>query len=131
MANMTPYQSGDSKSSVNFIRPLRVVYFLFQYTSFPESGKRFFASKIFSKITISHFKHVLISNSDSPHVFTSRGVIFRKNFENFFTWVASPIVYQLPGQYSKNNFKNRFRVFKKLDFCEIFKIFSSCLIFTK
>ena len=41
--------------------------------AFPESGKRFFASKM--------------SNSDSPHVFTPRGVISRKNF---FTWVAPP-----------------------------------------
>jgi hypothetical protein len=27
-----------------------------------------------------------MSNSDSSHVFTHRGVISRKNFENFFMW---------------------------------------------
>ena len=40
--------------------------FRFNTLAFPESGKRFFASKM--------------SNSDSPHVFTPRGVISRKIF---------------------------------------------------
>jgi hypothetical protein len=39
-----------------------------------ESGKRFFTLKM--------------SNSDSPHVFTPRGVISEK----FFTWLASPLL---------------------------------------
>jgi hypothetical protein len=45
--------------------------------AFSESGKRFFASKM--------------SNSDSPHVSTPRGVISRKNFQKFFH-VGSPLL---------------------------------------
>jgi hypothetical protein len=47
--------------------------FSLQYT-FPESGKRFFASKI--------------SNSNSPHIFTPKGSFPEKIFENIFTWVT-------------------------------------------
>src|SRR6185437_1176279 len=69
-------------------RIFATIRFHTQY-AFPESGKRFFASKM--------------SNSDSPHVFTPIGVISEKiftwliqllcssssqNFENVFTWVA-------------------------------------------
>jgi hypothetical protein len=42
--------------------------FCFNTQAFPEPGKRFFASKM--------------SNSDSPHVFTPRGVISRKKFSS-------------------------------------------------
>jgi hypothetical protein len=54
-----------------------------------------------------------MSNSDFPHVFTPRGVIFRKKiFEKFFTWPSYCIV--APKLENKLQFcKTKFNIVKK------------------
>src|SRR3569623_110320 len=57
---------------------MRFLRLRFNTQVFSESGKRFLASKM--------------SNLNSPHVFTPKGVIFRKNFRKFFHMSASPLL---------------------------------------
>jgi hypothetical protein len=57
--------------------------FRFNTQTFPESEKCFFASKM--------------SNSDSPHAFTPRGIIFRKKFSKNFShgWWPKKLIFSI------------------------------------